>query len=445
MFTSIELKGYGPFRDVRLDLLGRNDRPMNRALIYGENGSGKTVLAESVGFLKRSVGTLSGSRTVLDDSNPFQFGTICIDGGAEAGEDLRSLARGLVLRGAGNGIRTGYAFRLGDNQMEYSMEFDEDGLLIGESLHGRINGRRARLYSAETGDGTTLNLNPRAFPDNGYREALKGLAARYFGSHSVLSIIHRDLVDSPEGSMDGSLDIGIREALAWIDSISVRTASMEMVTGPFAVLRDGLERGRVPESQEHVLDVVGEALEKFMLRLYSNLYGIRYDKVRYRGWTEYHLHVTRKVAGQKTEFPVEEESSGIRRFISFFPQIMTSVGGGVAVVDEMDSGVHELFIRGFLSELEPAIGGQFIMTAHNTSLMEDFDPRGVFIIRIDYLGEHSMSSIRDMARTQRTNNNRDRYVRGMFDGIPYLGSLDMDEIREGMVEALAGVRERTRS
>ena len=85
------------------------------------------------------------------------------------------------------------------------------------------------------------------------------------------------------------------------------------------------------------------------------------------------------------------------------------------------------------------------MTAHNTSLMEDFDPRGVFIIRIDYLGEHSMSSIRDMARTQRTNNNRDRYVRGMFDGIPYLGSLDMDEIREGMVEALAGVRERTRS
>ena len=79
MFTSIELKGYGPFRDVRLDLLGRNDRPMNRALIYGENGSGKTVLAESVGFLKRSVGTLSGSRTVLDDSNPFQFGTILID------------------------------------------------------------------------------------------------------------------------------------------------------------------------------------------------------------------------------------------------------------------------------------------------------------------------------------------------------------------------------
>lgn len=85
------------------------------------------------------------------------------------------------------------------------------------------------------------------------------------------------------------------------------------------------------------------------------------------------------------------------------------------------------------------------MTAYNTSLMEDFDPRGVFIIRTDYLGEHSVSSIRDMARTQRTNNNRDRYVRGMFDGIPYLGSLDMDEIREGMVEALAGVRERTRS
>ena len=416
MFTSIELKGYGPFRDVRLDLLGRNDRPMNRALIYGENGSGKTVLAESVGFLKRSVGTLSGSRTVLDDSNPFQFGTILIDGGAEAGEDLRSLARGLVLRGAGNGM--------------------EDGLLIGESLHGRINGRRARMYSAETGDGPTLNLNPRAFPDNGYREALKGLAARYFGSHSVLSVIHRDLVDSPEGSLDGSLDIGIREALAWIDSISVRTASMEMVTGPFTVLRDGLERGRVPESQEHVLDVVGEALEKFMLRLYSNLYGIRYDKVRCRGWTEYHLHVARKVAGQKTEFPVEEESSGIRRFISFFPQIMTSVGGGVAVVDEMDSGVHELFIRGFLSELEPAIGGQFIMTAHNTSLMEDFDPRGVFIIRTDYLGEHSVSSIRDMARTQRTNNNRDRYVRGMFDGIPYLGSLDMDEIYDGMAEGL---------
>ena len=72
--------------------------------------------------------------------------------------------------------------------------------------------------------------------------------------------------------------------------------------------------------------------------------------------------------------------------------------------------------------------GQLIITTHNTSLLRILEPKGAFIINVDLNGEREIRSICKILRTQKNHNNQDRYLKGVLDGVPYMGSLDLDEI-----------------
>ena len=76
------------------------------------------------------------------------------------------------------------------------------------------------------------------------------------------------------------------------------------------------------------------------------------------------------------------------------------------------------------------MGGQLVFTTHNTSLLESIDPRSVFVIRVDIEGFKDISSFPSIARTQRNNNNRQRYLYGQFDGVPIIGNVGIRDISE---------------
>ena len=73
MFKRIELDNYRSFTHIVFDLEGTGGMPKPYALVYGENGSGKTNLIESVAFLKQSMRTLvlgddiSGQRSKIQE------------------------------------------------------------------------------------------------------------------------------------------------------------------------------------------------------------------------------------------------------------------------------------------------------------------------------------------------------------------------------------------
>lgn len=58
MFRRIDLENFRSFTKATLDLGGKGGTAKPYALIYGENGSGKTNLIESVSFLTQSMRTL---------------------------------------------------------------------------------------------------------------------------------------------------------------------------------------------------------------------------------------------------------------------------------------------------------------------------------------------------------------------------------------------------
>ena len=83
-----------------------------------------------------------------------------------------------------------------------------------------------------------------------------------------------------------------------------------------------------------------------------------------------------------------------------------------------------------MEQIVPEIGGQLVFTTHNTSLLESLDPRSAFVIRIDIEGFKDISSFPSIARTQRNNNNRQRYLYGQFDGVPIIGNVGILDICE---------------
>lgn len=71
MISYIKLKNFKSFSDVQLDLRGAHGFPKKVALIYGENGSGKSNLMLAPLFVSQTFETMrkDDKLPVLDDLN----------------------------------------------------------------------------------------------------------------------------------------------------------------------------------------------------------------------------------------------------------------------------------------------------------------------------------------------------------------------------------------
>lgn len=53
------------------------------------------------------------------------------------------------------------------------------------------------------------------------------------------------------------------------------------------------------------------------------------------------------------------------------PFLLASIEGSTVIIDEFDSGIHDLLSRSLIKSIFKDISGQLIMTTHNTSLMDN--------------------------------------------------------------------------
>ena len=432
MFKRIDLSNYGPFQRAVLDLTGSGGKALNHAVVYGENGSGKTMLLDSVAFFKRTVLTLSSGRQLMSDRLRVQKGFVSFDSPGMDEDDICGLSTPLISLAGDGTMSSRFVFEVDGSEVDYRMCFGPTGMLEHEDLHCSFGGRRALAFSITSEDGKAASEFGRTvFGDAGARRTLSGLADMHWGRHSMLSIIHRELLELHAGHAGQGTDGPMRRILSWIDAVSVRTGSGQVLSGPFAVMGDGLESGRILSSEGHLLDAVESAVDDYLTGLCGSIIRAGYRRREADGWIHYQLVLQRRISGRPTEIPIERESSGIRRLLAFLPYLMSCMSGGVSVIDEMDCGVHDRLGADLLVKLLPDITGQLIMTSHNTYSMVDVKPDRIFVIRLDGEGYRLVSRVSDIAVTHRNHNNRNRYMCGVFDGIPCIGPVCLGEtVRE---------------
>ena len=447
----IILDNFKSFGHIEFDLT-EGKRVLPYAFIYGENGSGKTNLLESVVFLKKSMITLAREpkyegkeKEMVDlfgnllemmkhDSQNGNLKQSVMD--LLIPKDLPYLAAQYRMIGDSEGMCVSISLEIDGHDALYSMCFDENNVLRQESLRYLANERITDLFNLRSANDDSLNLfSPIFFRNSGYEKHLRESVRKYWGKHSLLSILNHERIKNNIGFMEDAITNNVFVFMDSLNEIMAESGPLGEILSRAESIRYSPQTGTIDKSQIGKLKNYETALDKAFTRIYSDVRRVYFKTVEAEeGRVDYTLYFVRHIHGRDRDIPAVSESSGTRKILSILPFLLDCAAGKAVMIDELDSGVHDKLILDLIQEILGEVKGQLIVTTHNTSLLKILEPRSAFIIKVDLNGEREIHSISRILRTQKNHNNQDRYLKGLMDGVPQMGSLDLDEIATAYYE-----------
>ena len=449
MISYIKLRNFKSFSDVFFDLRGAHKIPKKIAFIYGENGAGKSNLIESLFFLSQTLETFENSQKRIElfsriedltDSKEKRAKRDVIQRFLEANAEMiptlkESIDKSISLQLKGNMVTT-YGFYLGEHEGNYEMEFNSDGI-VREELKYIINKRNGTVFSI---DKDKVFLSPMIFQDNIYVAELEENIDKYWGKHTFLGIIKNEMESKNEKYIETRINKNLLFIINWLRKISVSYKSANSEKGrlaiPFTFLKH-LDQGSIKETEVKELKTFEKTLNIFFTNLYSDIKSVKYDLEKRGNKTKYTLHFNKLINGRIVKIPISLESTGTKNLLDVFPFIFLSVYGSTVVVDEVDTGIHDLLMKEIFSSLSDSIEGQFIATTHNTLLLDNLSYENVYIIKINAEGQREINCVAEYGqRIQKTNSMRAKYLKGNYDGIPNVVDIDMKDLVDDVCSAL---------
>jgi AAA15 family ATPase/GTPase len=210
-----------------------------------------------------------------------------------------------------------------------------------------------------------------------------------------------------------------------------------MVNGNMGVKHEilgSLDNGTISIKDVKELDNAEKMVNEFFTIAYSDIKKAYYkrevidDKIKYR------LFFKKLIYGKLIDIDCELESTGTQYLLQIIPYLLMSVEGNTVIIDEIDSGIHDLLIKNILCDLIDSIEGQLIVTTHNTMLLEsDIEPEYIYTFLVDKDAKKRLVPIIQFEdRTHPNLNYRHRYLKGMYGGVPISGEFDFDELLDLM-------------
>lgn len=406
MLKRVAVSNFKSFKDMTFDFTS-GSRILNHAVIYGENGSGKTNLVKTVSFLRESISTL-----IIEPRMDLT--------------DLCGLSRMISSDGP---MRMRYEMRFDGNDVTYAMTFD-GGLIVDEWMECTLNKRRGTLFHISKED-TRIESSfwSSLFINNRFKDDVSNDVERFWGRHSFLAIINSHMKFDNPGFVDDSM-MKIVPMIEGISDISVNTNIADHLSIKGYSFLDDLETGTVHTDEIKALGAYRNAMRKFFRRAYGSITDLRYElrDTDDPNIKSYDLLFVRKIDGESITVPSVYESCGTRRLVHLFSTLVDCASGRTALIDEIDNGIHDKMIYDILTQILPEIKGQMIMTTHNTSLLRTISPRNAFVIDVDSDGYKAFSAFNDVQRTMANNNNQNRYLNNAFGGIPFVGGIGLNDI-----------------
>ncbi len=456
MLSYIELKNFKSLTDFKIDFRGKGGVPKKVLFLYGENGSGKTNLVSSLFFLKQSLRTLSYHLSLHDLSNnvtPDVLSRINEQGAREQLLDdllgkttpsLSTLLEESKTIGSRDNMYLKIGFHIDGVEGAYELEFD-DRSVVFEELRYLVNERVGVLFSIREG---AIKFSPSFVLDSKYKKYLVDEIKKYWGKHTFMSIIYNEVNAKNDSFIDSSLSAAFLKVFdffytmssacknRWGDSLAIATP---------AVIPLNLLEGTISKKRDTGLLAMESFLNSVFTQLYSDIKAIFY-KFKFNGdLLSYELYVKKMIGSNIIEVPFGMESTGTQKLLNLVEYILLSLLGTTVVVDEIDSGIHDLLIYQvielFLDAIYTEEISQFIVTTHNTSLLEmvgDILPKeSVYLLTIDSRGEKEALSLdKYKLRTQKNHNIRSKYLKGDYDAVPNIGYVDFNELVDDFRDAM---------
>ncbi|MBR2924561.1 MAG: AAA family ATPase [Clostridia bacterium] len=437
MFTYVHLKNFLSFGNITFNLKKNSNCSKNFIAVYGENGSGKSNFVRSIELLRRTLTSFDLLRRAdkvteflesEDDVFPEELKQILL-----SEIDIINVISSCRTIDCQEATVVEYGFLLNGHEGIYRIEFTDR--ISRESLYYFTGKQRGYLFDIENDTDETIKakFNGNLFANDRVKQEFNAEIKKYWGRHTFLAIVMQQIQEKNIGYINESISEYLLAVINMLTNISVINKSSNrhnsgiITSKPDNILSD-LRHGRINKNQIPLLHKTERVLRDFFTQAYADIKDIMYeindmanDNVRYQ------LYVDKMIAGKIRHISFENESSGTQQILEIIRTLLGLFCGVTVVYDEIDNGIHDILLNQILDSIVDEITGQLIITTHNTMLLEKMDPHSAYVIQVDHLGNKEAHCITDYS-VQSNNNNRIKYIKGLFGGTPYIDGIDYSTI-----------------
>ena len=430
MFEYVKLKNYKSFGNIAFNLLDRNNQPKKMVLIYGENGIGKSNLASAFFMLSETLRTMAVrdimESLLADDADRLKNSEEFKKYFRMRYKDIETLIKENKTVSSTESMLMEFGFRIDGKSGKYLLEMN-DSQIIHERLEYTLTQRRGAYYDITPEKAT---ISTKIFQDRASYQAIKKACAKFWGKHSLLSILMHESDDKADQYIREQIEENFALVLQFFSRVSckIKFGSRQergIIGLPPEILGE-YENGEIDRRDEEILNRTEKMLDTFFRLTYKDIIRAYYKRTYDEEQVQYQLVITKSIAGKPRDIDFSLESTGTQSLIQQLPFMLVVVKGSVAVIDEFDTGIHDLLVKALATSLYDCIEGQLIMTTHNTLLMESDIPKEcIYVINEVESGEKEIQCILHYNnKLGEKNNIRKQYLLGKYTGIPEEPKID---------------------
>lgn len=434
MFEYIKLKNFKSFDDIELNLLDRRNKPKKLILIYGENGIGKSNIASAFFMLAESLRTMN-VRDIMEsllseNSNNINENESLKEFLRSRYKDTETLIKENKLVDSEDPLYMEFGFNIGGRKGKYIIETNNTQI-IKEKLYFTITQRKGVYFDISEND---FFMSEKIFSNKEAYKTIKDACSKYWGKHSLLSIIFHEATDKSDHYIRNQISTNFNDFLYFISRISCKiTFGGGKERGIIGLPREILseyDHGVIPEKDEDILDNAEEMLTNLFHLTNRNIKKAYYKRIKSEDQIRYELMLREQIAGKIRDISFSLESTGTHAITQQLPFMLVSTKGSIAIIDEFDTGIHDLLVKGLVTSLYNSIDGQLILTTHNTLLMESNLPKdSIYVINESPTGKKEIQCILHYNNKIGDNNNiRNQYLLGKYHGIPSEININFHEL-----------------
>ena len=202
MIRYVRLVNYKSLVNLHVDFMKTKNKPKKMALIYGENGIGKSNLATSFYTLNETMSTMSSIESWKQfvekaqvESKGTEYKDFIEKHFKSRFKDTEMIIKDCKTIGATENMILEYGFMLKGKNGMYRIEMD-DYEIVSEKLEYVINTNQTYYFDINK---RTRKINSNIFMDKKYYNDFLELIDKYWGKHSFMSILSYDIEDNKRG------------------------------------------------------------------------------------------------------------------------------------------------------------------------------------------------------------------------------------------------------
>lgn len=445
MFTYVKLKNYKSLVDFEVDLTSSKNNPKKMIIIYGENGAGKTNFINAFFTLFDTLSTkiykkaldkfiLEKIKNKEDEEELELLVNKMVKEDLKILDNISDIIEETKTIGSKDNMVLEFGFKVNGKNGVYYIETDSESI-VKEKLEYVLDKNKTKYFELSTNNKNNY-INPSLFKSDKYLNEIKDLADKFWGKHSFLSILLFEQQDKNKQYISKNINNNIFDVIKYFLSMSIYIKnSSNTEKGKVSVDKKFIPKmynGSIKINEEEKLNHTEKILNNFFTSIYSDIKKVYYKTEEKDDKLHYNLFIKKQIYGKIIDIDFKLESTGTQKLLRLFPLIISSMKkNNVVAIDELDSGIHDILTASILKSLFTDIKGQFILTTHNTTILEsDIKKECIYIFNIDSNGKKILVPITDYEKEHPNINFRKRYLKGIYYGIPIVSSLDFTDILE---------------